>query len=93
MAKKRNHHKKGPDGKPDYSKEVEYESSPKQVAARVRRNKARAQAEKAGKVRKGDGKDVHHAQPNARGKTRVVSEKSNSTMANKSPARRKRRKK
>jgi len=41
-----------------------YNSKPKQVANRTSRNQARAQMEKAGKVRKGDGKDVAHKNNN-----------------------------
>lgn len=44
----------------DYAKETAYENSPKQVKRREARNRARAKAEKAGKVHKGDGKEVDH---------------------------------
>ena len=40
--------------------DAEYQARPEQVAKRVARNKARRQAIKAGEVKKGDGKDVHH---------------------------------
>jgi hypothetical protein len=40
-----------------------YNARPEQVANRVARNQARAEMEKAGKVRKGDGKDVDHKTP------------------------------
>lgn len=43
-----------------YKQAAEYESSPEQVKNRVERNKARAKLMKAGKVHKGDGKDVAH---------------------------------
>jgi hypothetical protein len=39
---------------------TEYESSPKQVKLREERNKARLLEMKAGKVKKGDGKEVDH---------------------------------
>lgn len=39
---------------------AEYQKSPEEVAKRVARNKARRHAEAAGKVTKGDGKEVHH---------------------------------
>jgi len=41
-----------------------YNAKPKQVKNRTSRNQARAQMEKAGKVRKGDGKDVAHKNNN-----------------------------
>ena len=37
-----------------------YNARPEEVAKRVKRNQARATMEKAGKVTKGDGKDVDH---------------------------------
>lgn len=37
-----------------------YESTPEQIKRREARNRARYQALKAGKVKKGDGKDVAH---------------------------------
>ena len=45
---------------PNPKKETAWEDSPKQVKAREARNRARAQMEKAGKVHKGDGKEVDH---------------------------------
>jgi hypothetical protein len=44
----------------NYKKEAQYEDTPEQVANRVARNKARRKLMKAGKVNKGDGKDVSH---------------------------------
>ena len=44
----------------NYKKEAQYEDTPEQVANRVARNKARRKLLKAGKVHKGDGKDVSH---------------------------------
>lgn len=45
----------------DYKKEYEtYHAKPKQVKRRAQRNKSRALMEKAGRVSKGDGKDVGH---------------------------------
>jgi hypothetical protein len=44
-----------------YKKEYEqYQGTPEQIKKRTERNKARAQMMKAGKVQKGDGKDVAH---------------------------------
>lgn len=55
--------------KRDYKKEyAEYHSSPEQKKRRAQRNAARAQAEKEGKVRKGDGKEVDHLGSNRKGK-------------------------
>lgn len=44
-----------------------YNARPEEVAKRVKRNQARATMEKAGKVSKGDGKDVDHKTPLKRG--------------------------
>jgi hypothetical protein len=44
-----------------------YNARPEEVANRVKRNQARAKLEKAGKVTKGDGKDVDHKTPLKRG--------------------------
>lgn len=47
--------------KRDYAKEYkDYHGTPEQKKRRAERNKARAEAAKKGKVRKGDGKEVHH---------------------------------
>ena len=51
----------------DYKKEDKYESSPEQVRNRMARNRARAQLMREGLVRKGDGKDVDHRTPLAKG--------------------------
>lgn len=71
-------------GKRDYKKEVaKYTSRPEVVKKRVEQNKARRMMEKAGKVRKGDGKDVDHKTPLSKGGTttksnlRVVSRSTN----------------
>lgn len=44
-----------------------YHSSPEQKKKRAARNKARRQLMKEGKVSKGDGMDVHHKKPLAKG--------------------------
>jgi 5-methylcytosine-specific restriction endonuclease McrA len=41
----------------------EYDSSPEVKKKRVMRNKARRQAERDGRVSKGDGKDIDHKTP------------------------------
>jgi hypothetical protein len=43
-----------------------YHSSPKQKKRRAQRNAARRKMVKAGKARKGDGKDIHHKSGNTR---------------------------
>lgn len=50
-----------PGYKRDYKKEYEsYHGKPKQIKRRAKRNEARSKMEKAGRVSKGDGKDVDH---------------------------------
>ena len=44
----------------DSVRQREYNSSPEQKKRRAERNSARTKMEQAGKVRKGDGKDVDH---------------------------------
>jgi 5-methylcytosine-specific restriction endonuclease McrA len=46
-----------------------YHSSTKAKKARAKRNAARRKMVKAGKVRKGDGKEVHHKKPLSKGGT------------------------
>lgn len=59
MAKKRKPYNKST-GR-DYKYDTEYQASPEQKKNRAGRNAARAKMEKAGKVRKGDGRDVGHS--------------------------------
>jgi hypothetical protein len=65
MSKKRKPYNKstGRDYDSDYEK---FQSSPKAKKDRAARNAARRKLEKAGKVRKGDGKDVAHRNSNPR---------------------------
>lgn len=77
MAKKR-----------DYKQEYQnYHARPEQKKNRAMRNAARRDAEAAGQVSKGDGKDVHHVHPlskggsNAPGNRAVVSQKRNRSYA------------
>jgi hypothetical protein len=52
----------------DYKKEyANYQGKPEQIENRAKRNAARATMEKKGLVRKGDGKDVDHRTPIAKG--------------------------
>lgn len=58
-----------PSRKRDYRKEYdEYHASPEQKKRRAQRNAARAKAMKAGKVRRGDDKEVDHIDMNRKGK-------------------------
>jgi len=72
-----------PKRKRNYRKEYdEYHGTAEQKKRRAQRNKARAKAKKAGKVRKGDGKEVHHVGAPRKGslaktKTKVVSKSYN----------------
>lgn len=63
----------------NYKKEYKnYQGKPEQIKRRAQRNTARRRAEKAGKVSKGDGKDVHHVTHNtASKKVRVTSASAN----------------
>ena len=66
----------------DYKKEYrDFHGKPGQIKNRAGRNKARAIAAKAGRVRKGDSKEVDHANNNPRdnssGNTRVMPWKAN----------------
>lgn len=52
----------------DYKRENEVtKSKPKNIAKRVKRNKARRKAIRAGLVRVGDGKELDHIQPISKG--------------------------
>lgn len=75
-------------GKRDYKKEVaKYTSKPAVVKKRTEQNAARREMEKAGKVHKGDGKDVDHKQPlskggtNAKGNLRAVPASTNRSFS------------
>ena len=46
---------------------ITYQGKPDQIKNRAMRNAARAKLAKAGKVHKGDGMDVDHAKPVAKG--------------------------
>ena len=51
----------------NYAKEDAWENSPEQVKNRMARNRARAEMMRKGVVHKGDGKDVDHVKPIAKG--------------------------
>ena len=67
--------------KPDSVRQRKYNSSPAQKKRRAQRNAARRKMLKAGKVKKGDGKDVDHKDKNTshngNGNLRVKSRSSN----------------
>lgn len=66
-----------------------YDASPARKKARAARNKARREAERDGKVKKGDGKHVDHKKPlsqggsTAKSNTRVRSAKANTKAGGK----------
>lgn len=65
--------------------QAKYNSKPEQVKRRTSRNRARAEMIKAGKARKGDGKDVGHSNgnpmDNRNGNLKMESKKSNRSFA------------
>jgi hypothetical protein len=65
----------------DYAKEARWAASAEQKKRRAERNRARRKAMEEGKVKKGDGKEVHHTNGKRRGKlsgpTKVVSKATN----------------
>jgi hypothetical protein len=72
----------------NYKKEyANYQGKPEQIKNRASRNKARRIMEKAGKVHKGDGKDVDHknSNPRSNGKKnlRVQSKSNNRSFSRK----------
>lgn len=78
MARKKRVYKKGAPG----SEYDAYHGKPEQKKRRAQRNKDRAAAERAGRVRKGDGKEVDHVNAPRTGSlagtsTRVISKKAN----------------
>ena len=69
-----------PGYKRDYKQEAKYHATPEQKKKRASRNAARAKLMKAGKVKKGDGKDVDHRNGNPKdNKSKNLAVKSKST--------------
>lgn len=67
----------------DYKKEYrEYHALPEQKKRRADRNAARRKAERAGKVRKGDDKEVHHVGSHRTGRLKNVRTRVTSRAAN-----------
>ena len=68
----------------DSIRQRKYNSKPSSKKDRASRNAARSEAMKAGKVRKGDGKDIDHKDSNPRnnkkGNTQVMSASKNRAM-------------
>ena len=68
-----------------------YNKRPSVQKKRVANNKARREALREGRVKKGDGKDVHHVKPLDKGgstkksNTKVVSQKTNRGWRKKNP--------
>ena len=87
MAKKKKKKKR------NYQKEYDYQGTKRQIDRRKDRNASRAVMEKKGKVRKGDGKDVHHIDGNPKNKKasnlRVVSKSKNRSFKRTKNARKK----
>ena len=80
----------------NYKKEyANYHSKPKQKKRRAQRNAARRKMAKAGKVRKGDGKDVDHKNgntaQNGKKNLRIQSKSKNRSFARTKTARKKSR--
>lgn len=65
----------------DKKKELDWQASSEQKKRRAERNRARRKAMAAGKVTKGDGKEVDHTKASRRGKldgpTKVISKTAN----------------
>lgn len=81
----------------NYKQEYQrYHAKPEQKKRRAKRNAARRKMERAGKVRKGDGKDVAHKDNNPNNNSsrnlRVSSKSSNRSFPRTKTARRKRKK-
>ena len=75
--------------KRDYRREYDmYHGTPKQKKRRAVRNAANRKAKREGRIKKGDGKAVHHLNSNLKGRTRVVARRTNQRAG--SPGRRKR---
>lgn len=78
----------------DYKKEAKYQSKPALKKYRAELGKARTKLEKAGKVRKGDGKELDHKKMRAEGGSndmsniQVVSRHKNRTKQPKHKSRR-----
>lgn len=83
--------------KPDSVRQRAYNSQPEQKKNRASRNSARRSAAAAGKVKKGDGKDVDHQngnpRDNSKGNLKVMSASKNRAMNQYDPRQKKNKKK
>ncbi len=81
----------------DSIRQRKYNSKPSSKKDRASRNAARAEAVKAGRAHKGDGKDVDHKDSNPRnnkkGNTQVISASKNRAMNQNDPRQKKKGKK
>lgn len=79
---KKGEYKKGATA--DSIRQRKYNSSPEQKKRRAERNASRAEMVKAGKAKKGDGKDVDHKDHNtsnkSKGNLQVISKSKNRAM-------------
>ena len=81
-----------PNYKRDYKQEYKKQGASKKAKLqRAENNRARAKAMKEGKVKKGDGKDVAHTKPGAKGSTFVQSASNNRSIPRTKTSRRKSR--
>lgn len=64
----------------DYTYDTIYESSSLQKRRRAQRNRARLDALAAGRVIKGDNKDIHHVNKSLKGRTRVLDKSRNRSI-------------
>lgn len=80
----------------DTIRQRKYNSKPSSKKDRASRNAARGEAMKAGKVRKGDGKDIDHKNSNPRdnrkGNTQVMAAGKNRAMNQHDPRQKKKKK-
>jgi hypothetical protein len=79
-----------PNYKRDYKQEYkEQGASKKAKQQRARNNKANRKAKAEGKIKKGDGKDVAHTKPSAKGSTFIQAASKNRSIPRTKTARRK----
>ena len=64
----------------NYSYDLKYEASPEQKKRRAKRNRDRLDAIKAGRVRKGDKRDVHHTNHDTLEGIRIISMSKNRSI-------------
>lgn len=74
----------------DFDEEYKkYHSSTKAKKQRARNNKANRKAKREGRIKKGDGNDVAHSKPGAKGSTSIQSASKNRSFARNKDASRK----